>query len=216
MLGEVYGIELPQMVLNGVRALVRPLRSFGDEHVRGPARPMLTAEQFQEELAVLGLSGKEFGPEEYAEALGTYLGISIAVHIIPDLQYPELSRRLASSGRIGELRYSEELGIAVIMVPGSLPSLVSILTVLHELGHLAAGDLLIKPNRGLHVATPESPREREFPTVRIDRRKRLARGFPFANVHLRESEANLRASYALTAGCLGSLSPYALKMHDVL
>ncbi|HET7271961.1 MAG TPA: hypothetical protein VFI90_12845 [Rubrobacter sp.] len=177
---------------------------------------MLSAEQFQEELVLLGLSGKEYGPEEYAEALGAYLGISIAVHVIPDLQYPELSHRLASSGRMGEIRYSEELGIAVIIVPGSLPSLVSVLTVLHELGHLAAGDLLIEPGGGLGNTTPENSGKDAFATVRIEHGKRLAQGFPFAHENLREREANMRASYALTAGCLGSLSPYALKMHDVL
>ncbi len=177
---------------------------------------MLTAEQFQEELTLLGLSGKEYGPEEYAGALGAYLGISIAIHSIPDLHYPELSYRLASSGRMGEIRYSEELGIAVIIVPESLPPLVSVLTIFHELGHLAAGDLLIEPNEELDNATPKGPETSTFATIHIKRGKRLARGFPFVRENLREREANLRASYALTAGCLGSLSPYALKMHDIL
>lgn len=216
MRGDASGTGPPTVNLIGARALLNSLWSFIASHTSGPERPMLTAEQFQAELALLGLSGKEYGPEEYAEALGDYLGISIAVHVIPDLHYPELSHRLASAGRMGEIRYSEELGIAVIIVPGSLPSLVSVLTVFHELGHLAAGDLLIEPNIGLDSATPENAGTGAFATVRIEQGKRLARGFPFALENLREREANLRASYALTAGCLGSLSPYALKMHDVL
>lgn len=216
MLGDASGTGPPNVILRGARALLSSLWSFIASHTSGPERPMLTAEQFQAELALLGLSGKEYGPEEYAEALGAYLGISIAVHVIPDLQYPELSHRLASAGRMGEIRYSEELGIAVIIVPGSLPSLVSVLTVFHELGHLAAGDLLIEPNIVLDSATPENAGTDAFATVRIEQGKRLARGFPFALENLREREANLRASYALTAGCLGSLSPYVLKMHDVL
>jgi hypothetical protein len=216
MFGEIPSIRLPSVILDRARALLSPLQNFGASHTSGPERPMLSAEQFQEELALLGLSGKEYGPEDYAEALGTYLGISIAVQVIPDLQYPELSHRLASSGRMGEIRYSEELGIAVIIMPGSLPSLVSVLTIFHELGHLAAGDLLIGPNRSLDNTTPENSGTGAFATVRIGQGKRLARGYPFAHEDLREREANLRASYALTAGCLGSLSPYALKMHDVL
>ena len=216
MLGETANTGLPDVILSGARAFLSSLRNFRASHTTGPERPMLSAEQFQEELALLGLSGKEYGPEAYAEALGAYLGISIAVHVIPDLQYPELSHRLASSGRMGEIRYSEELGIAVIIVPGSLPSLVSVLTVFHELGHLAAGDLLIEPSTGPDNPSPEISGTDAFATVRIEQGKRLARGYPFAHENLREREANLRASYALTAGCLGSLSPYALKMHDVL
>jgi hypothetical protein len=216
MLGEIAGTGLPNVIRKGASALLSLLWNFRASHTSGPERPMLSAEQFQEELALLVLSGKEYGPEDYADALGTYLGISIAVHVIPDLQYPELSHRLASSGRMGEIRYSEELGIAVIIVPGSLPSLVSVLTVFHELGHLAAGDLLIEPSRCTDKSTPENSGTGAFATVRIEQGKRLARGYPLAHEHLREREANLRASYALTAGCLGSLSPYALKMHDVL
>ena len=216
MLGEASRARLPNVILNGARTLVNSLRNFRASRTNGPARPMLSAEQFQEELALLGLSGKEYGPEDYSRALGAFLGISIAVHVIPDHQYPELSYRLASSGRMGEIRYSEELGIAVIIVPGSLPSLVSVLTVFHELGHLAAGDLLIEPSRSPDNTSPENTGTNAFATVRIEQRKRLARGYPFAHENLREREANLRASYALTAGCLGSLSPYALKMHDVL
>jgi hypothetical protein len=66
--------------------------------------------------------------------------------VIPDAWYPELSHLLAISGRLGEPGYSEQLNLAAIFVPGSLPLLVLTLTILHELGHLAAGDLLIEPD----------------------------------------------------------------------
>jgi hypothetical protein len=39
---------------------------------------------------------------------------------------------------------------------------------------------------------------------------------PLADEDLREREASLRAAYALIAGCLGSESPYAIRMNDVL
>jgi hypothetical protein len=164
-------------------------------------RPFLTPEQFQEELEILGLSGVSFGPEDYMLALSDYLGISISVHVIQDETCPELSRQLALSGRLGEVRFSEEIGVAAIFLPSSLPPLVSDLTLLHELGHLAAGDLLVahggEEDRRLYSGL---------------RRSRLAQARPFASEQLREQEANLRASYALVAGSLGAENPY---VHDL-
>lgn len=209
-------LKLPSAILKSARALGRLLPGFESTRHSVAARPLLTPEQFQEELAILGFSGKKFGPEEYSEALGDYLGISIAIHVIPDACYPELSRRLASSGRLAELRYSDELGIAAIIVPGSLPPLVLALTVLHELGHLAAGDHLIESAEDRHEHRNKHAGETAFATSRVSRGKRLARALPFAEEDPREQEANLRASYALVAGCLGSESPYAHEMYNVL
>jgi hypothetical protein len=179
-------------------------------------RSLLTAAEFQEELAILGLSGRRFDPKDYAEALGDYLNISINIHVIPDDWYPELSRRLAISGRLGELRYSERLTLAAIFVPGSLPPLVLTLTILHELGHLAAGDLLVEPSEEVGGSHHQHFEEAKFATASTRKGEKLARGFPFAEEALREREANLRASYALFAGCLGNDSPYAYAMYSVL
>jgi len=210
-------IRLPGIIVKGARVLGIPLRGFNiSRRSASAARTLLTPEQFQEELVILDLSGKRFSPEEYSEALGNHLGISIAIHVIPDAWYPEISRRLASSGRLGELRYSEASGLAAIIVPGSLPPLVLALTVLHELGHLAAGDHLIESDEGRREDPLEHAEETMFTTSRIGRGKRLSRGFPLADEDLREHEANLRASYALVAGCLGSESPYAHDMYNVL
>jgi hypothetical protein len=205
-------------LLEGARSLRRSLKNIGSERSGTPVcRRPLTPEQFQEELAVLGLSGKRYTPEEYAQALGRYLGISIVIHVIPDACYPELSRRLALSGRLGELRYAEQLGLAAIFVPGSLPPLVLSLTVLHELGHLAAGDLLI-PSEEHHAETAveQGAGGGMFVTSRIRNGKKLAGALPFADEEAREHEANLRASYALLSGCLGGDSPYAYRMNDIL
>jgi hypothetical protein len=190
-------------------AIGAPSRAHG-------SRPLLTAADFQEELALLGLSGRRFVPADYAAALGNYLGISINIHVIPDDLYPELSRRLAISGRLGELRYSEQLTLAAVFVPGSLPPLVSTLTILHELGHLAAGDVLIAPSEEGGESEDERAEGATFMTSPVKKGKRLARGSPFAEEALREREANMRASYALFAGCLGSDSPYADAMFSVL
>src|SRR5918993_5012992 len=208
--------DLTGLFLDRLDGLWRPLRNFGAAQPRVEGtRSLLTAAEFQEELAILGLSGRRFDPEDYSDALGDYLDISITVHVIPDSWYPELTRLLALSGRLGELRYSERLNMAAIFIPGSLPPLVLTLTILHELGHLAAGDLLIdfdeQPDEDDQLAE-----EVKFTTLPLEKGKKLARGDPFTEESLREREANLRASYALFAGCLGDDSPHAYDMYDVL
>ena len=214
---EVPSRDLTGLFVDRLAGMWRPFRNLGTAprpRAEG-TRSLLTAAEFQEELAILGLSGRRFEPEDYSDALADYLDISITVHVIPDSWYPELSRLLALSGRLGELRYSEPMNLAVILVPGSLPPLVLTLTILHELGHLAAGDLLIEPD--------DQPDEEDldpygttFETLPLKKGKKLARGYPFARESLREREANLRASYALFAGCLGDDSPHAYDMYDVL
>jgi hypothetical protein len=207
--------DLAGPFLNRLTGFWRPLRNLSAARSRvNGSRSLLTAAEFQEELAILGLSGRRFEPEDYADALGEYLDISITVHVIPDSWYPELSRLLALSGRLGELRYSEQLNLAAIFVPGSLPPLVLTLTILHELGHLAAGDLLIEPDE--QFEDDQHAEQTIFETLPLKKEKKLARGYPFAKESLREREANLRASYALFAGCLGDDSPYAHDMYDVL
>jgi hypothetical protein len=213
---EAAKLDLTGPFLNRLAGFWRPLRNFSAARSRVNAtRSLLTAAQFQEELSILGLSGRSFEPEDYSDALADNLDISIAVHVIPDSWYPELTRLLALSGRLGELRYSERLNMAAIFIPGSLPPLVLTLTILHELGHLAAGDLLIdfdeQPDED-----DQHAEEVKFTTLPLKKGKKLARGDPFAEESLREREANLRASYALFAGCLGDDSPHAYDMYDVL
>ena len=94
--------------------------------------------------------------------------------------------------------------------------MVLTLTILHELGHLAAGDLLIEPSEKAGAPTREHVEGAKFATTCTRKGKKLARGSPFAEEALREREANLRASYALFAGCLGDDSPYAYAMYSVL
>lgn len=165
---------------------------------------MLTQEEFQEELVVLGLSGKEFGPEEYARELGLQLGIGVIVQVLPDVNYPELARRLARSGRLAETHYSPDHACAVVMLPSSLPPMLRAMTAYHELGHLAAGDHLLAAEHGTRAgsAAPSG--------------KRLARRPPLPQERLREEEADLRASYAMLAGSLGAASPYFEGMYDLL
>src|SRR5687768_12424521 len=161
--------DLAGPLLDRLTGIWRPLRNLGAAHSRvNGSRFLLTAAEFQEELAILGLSGRRFEPEDYSDALAEYLEISITVQVIPDSWYPELSRLLALSGRLGELRYSEQLNMAAIFVPGSLPPLVLTLTILHELGHLAAGDLLIEPDEQ-YEEDDQHDEQAMFETLRLNK-----------------------------------------------
>jgi hypothetical protein len=214
---EAIRTGVPQLARGCLRLINGLRRSFVEATSRAPdSRGFITPEDFQEELIKLGISGKEFVVDDYVSALSDYLEISIAVHVIPDTEYPELARQLALSGRLGEIRYSDDLGIAAVFVPESLPPLVSDLTVLHEVGHLAGGDLMIEHEPGGSVRYDEKPRPGELPTALVRPGKRLARGLPFSSEAAREHEANLRASYAFVAGCLGEESPYVHGMYQVL
>ena len=133
------------MILSEFKNILARARRFllsSDSARSDAARRFLTPEEFQTELAILGLSGKEFQPTDYAEALEEYLGLSIAINVIPDAHYPEITRMLAQRGRMAQLRYREDPPGAAIFVLSSLPPIVRTLSLYHELGHLAAGDPL--------------------------------------------------------------------------
>ena len=57
-----------------------------------------TFSAFLEELEVLGLKGKCFGPSEYAHALAAYLGIQIEIEIVDDAEDPRSARGFVSAG----------------------------------------------------------------------------------------------------------------------
>lgn len=179
---------------------------------RSAPRAYLTQEQFQEELVVLGLSHQTFGPREYAAALGGHMGLDVCIDVVADSSHPLLSRELARTGITGEILYRAEQGRAHVVVPGSLPPLALVFTLLHELGHLAGGDLFVDAEGELAPSLNHSG----FPTLESAGKKRLARNPPFAYSEHREHEADLRAGYAFVAGCLGNDNPYAQRMYDVL
>jgi len=196
--------------------LNKVLRSFvpgiGKRYSESIAEDLLSPETFQAELAILGLSGRNFGPECYAASLGEHLSLEIDICIIPDADYPGLKRKWARLGPLAELRYFEGTGQVAVLVPGSLPPLALALTILHELGHLAAGDHLIDWSAEDEIR--QTGVDPLFASIHPGRR--LARRLPLGDERHREREADLRASYALIAGCLGADSPYAVRMFDVL
>jgi hypothetical protein len=106
--------------------LHKVLRSYvpgiGKRYDDSIAEDLLSPEAFQAELTILGLSGRTFGPEEYAASLSEHLSLEIDVCVIPDADYPGLKRKWALLGPLAELRYVEDTGHVAVLVPGDVGS----------------------------------------------------------------------------------------------
>ncbi len=148
-------------------------------------------EEFERELLELALSGRRFSAAEYAEALGGHLDMRILIHYLDDRADPVFRRRLALSGRLAESHHFADRRMVAVLVPSSLPPLALELTALHELAHLAAGNL-----------------------TRSAGRERLAARPPQGGETRREEEADARALHILMAGRLGPENPYAQAAYE--
>lgn len=145
--------------------------------------------EFEPELVELGLSGEHFGPREYAEALQDRLGIRILFSFVDPIGDPAALRRLAVDGRLAEARHLARADTVLISLPANLPPFLLTLTVLHELAHVAAGDVVTG--------------------------RRIARKEPSNDDEVREDQADARACYLYLAGTLGPENPYAVRLHGV-
>ena len=155
--------------------------------VRLGSRDSITFSEFLEELEVLGLKGRTFGPECYRAALEAYLGTRIEVIVVDDLGDPDAHRAFAEEGNTAVLWYCPDRDLARILVLSSLSPLEMSASVYHELSHLAAGHLRRKA------------REHGRST-----RARLARKAPPVGARAGEVEAKIREEYCLLAGALGA------------
>jgi hypothetical protein len=169
-----------------------PLAPWSDVLQRAIDWGYLTLPSFLEELEILGLKSKFFGPSEYAHALAAYLGIQIAVEIVDDAEDPRSARGFIEAGHTACLWFDERSGTARIFVLGSLPPLEMTAAVYHELGHLAAGHPLACYGPGGTASGRRKVLSR-----------RLTRRAPAARTVTMEREARLREDYAITAGALG-------------
>lgn len=116
----------------------------------------------------------------------------VFIHYLDDRADPVFRRRLALSGALAEAHHFARRRMVVVFVPSSLPPFVLELTVLHELAHLAAGDL-----------------------TRSTGGERLAANDPHKDEKAREEEAEARALHVLMAGRLGPDNPYAQALLEV-
>ncbi len=155
---------------------------------------LVTFSAFLEELEILGLKGRCFGPSEYAHALAAYLDIQIGIEVVDDAEDPRSARGFVEAGYTACLWYDERSGLARIFVLGSLPALEITAAVYHELGHLAAG-------HPLAYYSPDGAASGRRKALS----RRLARKMPAARPVVMEKEARLREDYAVTAGALGPL-----------
>ncbi len=150
-------------------------------------RDTITFSEFLEELDVLGLKGRPFGPECYRRALEAYLGMRIEVIVVDDGGDSDARRAFIEEGHTAVLWYRPERDLARIFVLSSLSPLEMTASIYHELSHLAAGHL---PHR--------NP-----PPARTSARARLAKKAPPVGARAREVEARIREEYCLLAGALG-------------
>jgi hypothetical protein len=113
---------------------------FHLRELAGLGRPSL--EDFQIELAKLGLLGRSFVPLDYARALSVEFGIGITIEAFPDVGIGLTKQDVLEAGTLAEVFYNEHLEEAVILVRESLryrPWPAYDLKAYHELSHLAAG-----------------------------------------------------------------------------
>ncbi len=152
----------------------------------------ITFSEYLEELDVLGLKGKTFGPECYRTALAVHLDVRIEIIIVDDWEDPDARRAFAEEGNTAALWYCTDPSLARLFVLSSLSPLEMTASIYHELSHLAAGHLL--RTRGSTVDAP----------IRYClHKKRLAKRAPPVRRRSCEVEARIREDYCLLAGALG-------------
>lgn len=182
------GWQSAKRLLSGLEASLRLRRPGVTLRAREAARGIVP-EEIELELAELGLSGRRFEPSEYAQALGKRLGTKVLFRFVDPLDDPAALRKLAFDGTLASARYLARKNLVLIDLSASLPPFLLTLTALHELAHVAAGDVV--------------------------EGKRLARRGPSEDEKTREKEADARARHLYLAGSLGAKNPYALKLHGV-
>lgn len=170
-------------VLHRLGAVLRCGRKDGDEAHHA------TPEELELELVELGLSGRSFEPSEYAEALGRRLGARILFHFVDPAEAPASLRRFALEGKLASARYLQDRNLVLVTLPANLPPFLLALAALHELAHVAAGDVI--------------------------EGRRLSRRIPLGDSTAREVEADARARHIYLAGSLGASNPYAVALHRI-
>lgn len=153
----------------------------------------LTFAEFLEELEMLGLKGRTFGPEDYRRALERRLELKIELVVVPDHADAAARRAFVEAGTTAVLWYQPERALARIVVLSSLPPLEMTAAVYHELSHLAAG----------HRLSLAGPTAKDL-SHRTYRPPRLARRPPPVREAACELEATVRERYCMLAGALGA------------
>lgn len=166
-----------------------------DNAVNEYAEQILSLEEYARELALLGLTGRGFTAEMYAEALGERLGLDVRI-VRSSIQHVDIRE-------LGATNYDTENGLVTVSVPLRLGWWLYQYALHHELGHVAAGHPLpVRAHHGQITGFKE-------PTKRLARKGPVARAsgtMLSANTRLRlyEAEAELRARRGMLAGSLGS------------
>lgn len=156
---------------------------------------LLPLQTYARELSLLGLAGRSFTAETYAQVLRNWLGL--------DVEILRPAANAGDAGNIGTTAYDIEGELVTIRVPLRLGWWLYQYTLHHELGHVAAG----------HPLPVRSPNNGTIESFKVPDR-RLARQAPVAGpptttlsndtrLLIYEAEAELRAKRGMLAGSLG-------------
>lgn len=166
---------------------------------------LIPYEQYMRELVLLGLKGVPFTGDAYSEALADKLDLRI--RILRPTNVALERRRLGRTTRHADSRDLLTIEIPVRLGRGWLYNY----TLLHELGHVAAGHPPLPPDLPAEALTDLEP-----PDERLARKVPLTSGLPKGALgDLYEAEAELRAQHGMLAGSLGQLALGTERLNQV-
>jgi hypothetical protein len=165
---------------------------------------LIPYEEYVRELALLGLKGTPFTGDAYSEALANKLDVRIRILRPTNVA---LERR-----QLGRTTRHPDSGDVTVEIPVRLGrGWLYNYTLLHELGHVAAGHPPLPPD--LDEATLA---DLEPPDERLARKAPLTSGLPKGALgDLYEAEAELRAQHGMLAGSLGELALGTERLNQV-
>lgn len=169
-----------------------------DKALKDYAERVVSLQDYARELSLLGLTGRSFTAEMYAEALEQHLGLRISI-----TRTPNNAGNDADIRKLGATSYDVENGLVAISVPLRLGWWLYQYALHHELGHVAAGHPLPIRSQDGEIAGFKEPANRigrRPPAARASATK-LPNGM---RLRLVEAEAELRARRGMLAGSLGS------------
>ena len=183
-----------------VQAAEAAWRAVVSEAVAG----LVPYEEYVRELSLLGLKGVPFTGDVYSEALATKLGV-----LIRTVRPTNVAMDRRELGRATWTAKPPELLVEVPVRLGR--GWLYQYTLLHEMGHIAAG------HSPLPVDLPDdAPVALDPPPKRLARKPPLTQGLPKGALRdLYEAEAELRAQHGMLAGSLGELSLGTERLNQV-
>lgn len=193
-----YALAIPRALRPGPAFGRRPRPIETDPHAFVEA--WIPYEEHVRELAVLKISGRAYGPEDYRDALESYVQGPIRIKTVPEL---------ITGPAVATTSYDPVTGAVTIWVPARLSWWLRQYAIYHELAHVAAGHPPKERRGGTGeiVGTAPAPLRRlarKAPFTPDDLPEGLPRSFVQDPRRFYEDEANLRAEHNMVTSSLGA------------